>query len=98
MVNAATKPAFRPVKFGPMEVDVIVEEDGSQRVRPCAPLPQPPSSLCEALRERAARHPDRVFLAQRGTGGNWERATYGKIKQRSDAIAQNLIDRGLGPD
>lgn len=91
-------PPFRPVTFGPMDIDVAIAPDGSQRVRPRASLPPVSASLCDILSERALAHPDRVFLAQRGADSNWVYATYREIKQQSDAIAQSLIDRQLGRD
>ena len=91
-------PPFRPVTFGPMDIDVAIAPDGSQRVRPRASLPPVSASLCDILSERALAHPDRGFLAQRGADSNWVYATYREIKQQSDAIAQSLIDRQLGRD
>lgn len=91
-------PPFRPVNFGPMDCAITLGADGSQRVTPRTPLPALSASLCEVLSQRADRHPDRVFLAQRRADGSWETATYQQIKQRSDAIAQSLLDRRIDRD
>lgn len=44
------------------------------------------------LRDRAARHPDRLAIV----GGN-TRWTYGELDRRADAIAAGLLARGLQP-
>jgi len=41
--------------------------------------------------------PDRVFLAER-SGAGWRQETFGSILQKTRAIAQSLLARGMGPD
>jgi feruloyl-CoA synthase len=48
------------------------------------------------LRRDARDVPDRVFLAER-TGDGWREFTYADASSAADAVAQALLDRGLGP-
>jgi feruloyl-CoA synthase len=54
-------------------------------------------SLGLLLRHWARAEPDRVFIAERAGGaGDWISLTWGEASRRADAIAQALLDRGLG--
>jgi feruloyl-CoA synthase len=55
-------------------------------------------SLGRLLRRWALQAPDRVFLAERGPDEAWVELTWGDAGRRADAVAQALLDRGLGPD
>src|SRR5262249_10151535 len=46
----------------------------------------------------ATQHPTRNLLAQRMPQGPWRYITYGEANQRANAVAQALLDRGMGPD
>ena len=57
------------------------------------------AALVGVLLERwAAAEPDRVFLAERDAAGGWRKITYEETARAANAIAQSLLDRGLGPD
>ena len=60
-------------------------------------LPPLPRSTGEWLRRWAAEAPERVFLAERVTGGGWRRILYRETYASARAIGQALLDRGLGP-
>jgi len=68
--------------------------DGSIRLWSRTPLDRHPRTLCQHLEERAAAHPDRVFLAERG-GDGWRSIGFGQMRDRARSLAQALIDRGL---
>lgn len=68
--------------------------DGSVRLWSRTPLGDYPATLCQHLDERAAAHPDRVFLAERD-GSGWRRISFGAMRARARGLAQALIDRGL---
>jgi feruloyl-CoA synthase len=78
---------------------VVAEEraDGTVLLRSSEPLGEYPPSMAHAFRAAAAAHPDRV-LAARGTGAQRTTLRWGEARERADAIAQALLDRGLGPD
>jgi feruloyl-CoA synthase len=60
-------------------------------------------SIVHLLEERAAQHPTRNYIGERtplpdGKLGDWRYITYGEMNARASAVAQALLDRGLGPD
>jgi feruloyl-CoA synthase len=57
-----------------------------------------PRSLGALLERWAAAHPGRTFLAERTPAGGWRHTTYGEAANTVNAVAQALLDRGLGPD
>jgi len=50
------------------------------------------------LHQWAKVTPEYTFLAERDGAGEWRRLSYADAKTGADAIAQALLDRGLGPD
>ena len=71
--------------------------DGSTIVRSSRGLGQVPRSLGTLLERWAANAPSRVLLAERDATGAWRKITYEEAVRASNAIAQSLLDRGLGP-
>ncbi|MEJ1970762.1 MAG: AMP-binding protein [Rhizomicrobium sp.] len=60
-------------------------------------------SIAHLFADRAARHPDRAFIAERtpldgGKTGDWRFITYGETFARARAIAQALLGRGMNAD
>ncbi|HEV2059585.1 MAG TPA: feruloyl-CoA synthase [Solirubrobacteraceae bacterium] len=55
------------------------------------------NSVGEMLRRWAARTPQRVLFGERDATGGWREVTYAEARLAADAIAQALLDRGLGP-
>lgn len=49
------------------------------------------------LEHWAARTPNAMFMAERGSDGEWVRMTYAEVRERVGAIAQGLLDIGVGP-
>jgi feruloyl-CoA synthase len=94
--SAALPPFRRLPQKGP-DVRVDHREDGSILIRSNHPLAEPVRSIAHLFADRAAGHPDRLFLMQREPGhGPWRGLTYGEAKRQVDGIAQWLLDRGLG--
>lgn len=78
-------------------------DDGSALITPGYALPELWPSIPHLFIDRAQRFPDRPFVARRdrlgdGSRGEWRRLTYGDALHRSRALAQALLDRGIGPD
>ncbi len=71
--------------------------DGTVFLRCAEALGEYAPSLARSFREQAQRRPDQVLAAQRG-GETWETLTWGRARTAADALAQALLDRGLGPD
>jgi feruloyl-CoA synthase len=61
------------------------------------PLADYERSIGEMLRGWAGVAGDRLLIAERDAGGGWRRITYGEARRAADAIAQALLERGLGP-
>ena len=80
------------------DITVDRDSDGVVIVRSNTPVEHPENNLCLYLRQTAARHPDRQFLAKRDDSGAWQRLSYGEALRRADAVAQWFIDYGFGPD
>jgi len=92
-------PPFHPLPHRPPATIAEQREDGSWIIRTRIAPAEVPSNLAELLRERASEIPDRKFLLEREPGhGEWRSITYGEARQKADAIAQWLIDQGLGPE
>ena len=72
--------------------------DGSTIVRSSRGLGPVPRSLGTLLERWAAEAPARVLLAERDATGGWRKITYEDAARATNAIAQSLLDRGLGPD
>jgi feruloyl-CoA synthase len=79
---------------------IVCEErrDGSLRCRSSEALAPHDPSLARMFRAAVARNPDGLFLAERDAGGVWRKLTYTAARQRIDALAQGLIERGLSAE
>jgi feruloyl-CoA synthase len=55
-------------------------------------------SIPEVLRNRAAAHPDRPLAGQRDQDDRWVMVSYAEARTRADALADALLELGLGPD
>ena len=73
--------------------------DGSRILRSEMELEPYEASLGLLLRRWGEEAPDRVFLAERSAGpdGEWVNLTWGEANAKASAVAQALLDRGLGP-
>lgn len=81
--------------FAPKEVIAHYRADGSVLLRSPIPLQGVKDNIVDYLEKWAAETPDRVFLGQRGQGGDWDELRYGQAWQRVQAVAQALLDLGL---
>jgi len=94
-------PPFRPLPMKPPLLDVERRGDGTVLISSRHPLGLMERSSVHLFTARAAQHPERDFIAERvplpdGRTGEWRRITYGAADRQSDAIAQALLDRGMG--
>jgi feruloyl-CoA synthase len=51
--------------------------------------------ICAWLIEWADKDPQRIFLAERRNGGDWQEISYGETLSSVRSIAQSLLDRGI---
>jgi len=96
-------PPFRPIPMKPPAVEVRRSSAGAIYLHSKYPLGEMRRSIAHLLEARAAQHPGRNFIAERtsldgGKLGDWQFITYGEANARADAVAQALLDRGMGPD
>jgi feruloyl-CoA synthase len=71
--------------------------DGGWLLSSGTPLAEHEGSVGEMLRRWAGTAGDRVLVGERDAAGAWRRVTYAEARCAADAIAQALLDRGLGP-
>jgi feruloyl-CoA synthase len=83
--------------FATPQVSTEHREDGSTLVRSAIPLGAFAPSMAHAFRAGAAAHPERVLATERDGAGR-RSLTWGRARVAADAVAQALLDRGLGPD
>lgn len=96
-------PPFKPLPMKPPLIAVTRKPDGTVYIRSQHPLGHMPRSVVHMLEEKASKHPERNFIAERtplpdGKTGDWRFITYGEANARANAVAQALLDRGMGPD
>jgi feruloyl-CoA synthase len=95
-VAPQVKPSFLPIAYAAPDIRSERATDGSLLIRSATPLAAYDPSLARLFRTSAAAQPARIFLAERGADG-WRTVSYAQARQRVDALAQALIDRGLSP-
>ena len=96
-------PPFKPLPQKAPDIEIERKSDGTVYIRSRHAPGQMPRSIAHLLEEKAAAHPERNFIGQRqmlpdGKTGDWKYITYGEANARANAIAQALLNRGLGPD
>ena len=94
--TGAAQAPHRPIAFAPARVTRTTDADGTILLTCGTPLGAYEPSLARLFRSAAKAHPDRVFLAER-QGDGWRRLTYVQARATVDALAANLIERGLSP-
>jgi feruloyl-CoA synthase len=98
-----TRPAQAPIRaiaYAPPDVVREARPDGATVLRAAAPLSPYDPSLARLFRAAVDAAPDRVFLAERAHGvqDGWRTLTYAQAREKVDALAQALIERGLSAE
>ena len=83
--------------FSTPHVTVEQRGDGTLLLRSGEPLGDYAPSVAQLLRSGSEAHPGRTLAAQRD-GDGWTALTWGEAREHADAIAQALLDHGLGPE
>jgi feruloyl-CoA synthase len=95
-VPAASSDApLRPISFGDPAVSIDRREDGTIYLRPKIALGEYPLRLTDRLHYWAKTEPNRIFMAERDTGGRWRQISYAQLLASSRHIASGLLARGL---
>ncbi|HEY0557095.1 MAG TPA: feruloyl-CoA synthase [Thermoanaerobaculia bacterium] len=93
-----TKPPFKPLRLGPVDIEVRALPDGGMVLRSRHALRPYPRCVGEMLRHWAQAAPERTFLAERDAEGGWRRVSYRAALDAVERIAGALLARGLSPD
>src|SRR5690349_848570 len=80
-----------------LPADTILDyrPDGSILARSPHPLGPYPAKITERLEHWAATSPDRIFLAERDSSGQWRTLSYAQALHRVRSVAQALLSRRL---
>jgi feruloyl-CoA synthase len=97
-VPASSDAPLRPISFGDPAVIVDRRNDGTIYLRPKMALGEYPLRLTDRLHHWAKAEPNRIFMAERDTGGVWRQITYAQLLASSRHIASGLLARGLSAD
>ena len=89
---------MRPVRIAPQDSIVRHGKDGVIYMASPFPLGPYPTKLTESLDKWAAVAPDRTFLAERDSSGEWRRLTYADALRSVRGLAQAILDRHLSPE
>lgn len=84
--------------MGPRGYVLEHRKDGSLLLTSPYPLGPYPARLTDCLIYWAAVEPDRTFMAQRDTDGEWRRISYAETLASVRAIGQALLQRKLSAD
>jgi feruloyl-CoA synthase len=97
-MTAPASAPLRDVRFGPRDVTMTREASGVMYVRPVHPLGKYPAKLTEKLDYWAEKAPDRIFIGQRNTSGEWRTLTYAQFRASARNVAQALLNRNLSSE
>src|SRR4029450_5287970 len=98
-VAAGTSEApLAPISSGDPAVSVDRRDDGTIYLRPKMTLGEYPVRITDRLHHWAKAEPNRIFMAERDTGGLWRQISYAQLLASSRHIASGLLARGLSAD
>ncbi len=102
-VKSGELPPFKELPQKAPLIDVTKKPDGTVYISSQHPLGTMHRSIAHLFQDRATQHPERNMIGERtpladGKTGDWRYITYGEANRRADAIAQAMLQRGLGPD
>src|SRR3954464_10322999 len=99
--GAPTRPGtvhpLRAISFGDPAVSIDRRGDGTIYLRPKIALGDYPVRITDRLHHWATTEPDRVFMAERDSGG-WRKITYAQLLASARRIASGLLARDLSPE
>src|SRR5713226_8759380 len=96
--TARSDAPLRPISFGDPAVIVDRRDDGTIYLRPKIALGEYPLRLTDRLHHWANAEPNRIFMAERDTGGGWRQVTYAQLLASSRHIASGLLARDLSAE
>jgi feruloyl-CoA synthase len=97
-ITASAAAPLRPVRLGKPDVVLETRAGGVMHIRATQPLGKYHRKLSDALEHWTKTAPERIFLAQRDTQGNWRKLSYAQVLSNVRRIGAALLRRGLSPD
>jgi feruloyl-CoA synthase len=98
MVEDPSAIPYRETGFLPVDLEVTRRADGTLLLRSRIPLELHDHNLPRLLAAQARMRGEQAWLVQRqGPARAWTPLSYAAAKRQADAVAQWLMDRGLGP-
>jgi len=99
-VKGTELPPFRPLPQKAPSLELRKKADGTVYIDSTHALGPMHRSIAHLFQDRALKHPERNFIAERtplegGKTGDWRFITYGEAYARANAIAQALLSRGM---
>jgi feruloyl-CoA synthase len=79
-------------------VSIDRRADGTIYLRPKTALGDYPVRITDRLHHWARIEPNRIFMAERDTGGGWRQLTYAQLLTATRRIASGLLARGLSAE
>jgi feruloyl-CoA synthase len=89
---------LRKISFGDPSVSIERRANGTVYLRPRLALGEYPLRLTDRLLHWANTAPDRIFMAERASGGGWRQITYAQLLAASRHIASGLLARCLSAE
>ncbi len=89
------KAPFKPLRLAPVAIEALSLPDGGLVMRSRHELQPYAHRLGEHLCYWAEAAPDRTFLAERDSRGEWRRVTFRGALDAVERIASALLERGL---
>ena len=83
--------------FAPPRITSERRDDGTILLRSAEALGEYPPTMAHVFRSHAQAHPERLLAAERDRDG-WRTLSWGEARVAADALAQALLDAGLGPE
>ena len=87
--------SFREMPYKEPGITVVKEGDGSVIIDSTIALVDIEPSIPALFKRRAKEHPQRTWLAEKDSEGHWREISYSQFDERSDCVAQWLIDQGM---
>lgn len=89
--------ANNTVRLGTRDLVIEHRPSGEIILQNAEPLEKYPDRFTAMLEHWAAIDPDRLYLAERN-GQGWNRLSYAQVLAQVEAVAQALLNRGLGAE
>ncbi|MEO1475514.1 MAG: AMP-binding protein, partial [Pseudomonadota bacterium] len=99
MADSQNLPPFRALGQKPPDIKMTRGDGGVIYLTPNQAPGDQPRTIGHLLDEKAAEHPDRIFLKERNPETDaWDEMSYGEAKRVTDSLAQAFLNMGAWAD